>query len=180
MEQGPVVALAVLSAVLGIGLGVLFAAVVRRRRSSGAELAEARHELAEVRRRLDELTRRLETRPAPVAERPEADRPQYVITSAGNPGTVGEVARHPAGVPADVVTGRFASVALTESVVTVLSFGHGLRRALAPENRNRIGFEMRREVRRSRKQRRRDLRVARRGMRAPGHLPRSGVGEDAA
>ena len=38
----------------------------------------------------------------------------------------------------------------------------GLRRALAPEVRNRIRFEMKREVKRSRKQRKADMKQARR------------------
>ncbi len=59
-------------------------------------------------------------------------------------------------------------MALGESLVRVLSLGYGVRRALSAENRNRIRFEMRREVRRSRKQRRRDLRTAARTLRAHG------------
>jgi hypothetical protein len=51
---------------------------------------------------------------------------------------------------------------LRETVVQAASLAHGLRRALAPEMRNRIRFEMRREVKRSRKQRRADLKAARR------------------
>ena len=42
------------------------------------------------------------------------------------------------------------------------SLFHGLRRALAPETRNRIRFHMRQEVKRSRKQRRTELREVRR------------------
>ena len=65
------------------------------------------------------------------------------------------------------MTGRqFASLALGESLVTIFSFGYGVRRALSAENRNRIGFEMRREVRRSRKERKRDEKQARRHLRA--------------
>ena len=47
--------------------------------------------------------------------------------------------------------GQFASVALGESLVRVLSLGYGVRRALTAESRNRIRFEMRREVKRSRR-----------------------------
>ncbi len=35
----------------------------------------------------------------------------------------------------------------------LLSLGYGVRRALSAENRNRIRFEMRREVKRARRQR---------------------------
>ena len=83
----------------------------------------------------------------------ESDRPDYVITH------VGEVPDEP--VPA--VTPRlFADIVLRESVIWSAGLFHGLRRALAAESRNRIRFEMRREVKRSRKQRRADLREARR------------------
>jgi hypothetical protein len=47
----------------------------------------------------------------------------------------------------------------------VLSFGYGVRRALSAENRNRIRFEMRREVKASRRRRRRDLKEAKRHLR---------------
>ena len=56
----------------------------------------------------------------------------------------------------------FADIVLRETVVQAASLVHGVRRALSPETRNRIRFEMRREVKRSRKQRRADLREARR------------------
>ncbi len=51
---------------------------------------------------------------------------------------------------------------LKETVVQTASLFHGLRRALAPETRNRIRFHMRQEVKRSRKQRRAELREVRR------------------
>ena len=47
----------------------------------------------------------------------------------------------------------------------MLSLGYGVRRALSAENRNRIRFEMRREVKRARRQRRRDLKEAKRHLR---------------
>ena len=56
----------------------------------------------------------------------------------------------------------FADLVLRETVVKAAALVHGLRRALAPETRNRIRFEMRREVKRARKQRRADTRQARR------------------
>jgi hypothetical protein len=83
---------------------------------------------------------------------------------------------------------EFASVALSESAVRVVSVAAGVRRALSAENRNRIRFEIRREVRRSRKQRRLDLKEARRQLRAEQatqatgreQRPGSGLAEDAA
>ena len=51
-------------------------------------------------------------------------------------------------------------------LVKVAAFGHGVRRALSPENRNRIWFEMRKEVRTSRKRRRAQVRDLQRQIRA--------------
>jgi len=90
---------------------------------------------------------------------PEAapERPDYVITHLGEPEEEPEVAAAPTVSP-----GLFADIVLRETVVQTASLFHGVRRALSPETRNRIRFEMRREVKRSRKQRRADLRAARR------------------
>jgi hypothetical protein len=79
---------------------------------------------------------------------------EYVITKVGEPEEPEPVPTVPAPVFADLV--------LKETVVQTASLFHGLRRALAPETRNRIRFHMRQEVKRSRKQRRADLKVARR------------------
>lgn len=82
---------------------------------------------------------------------------EFVITH------LGEVEREPEIEPAPVVApGVFADIVLRETVIKSASLFHGVRRALSPENRNRIRFEMRREVKRSRKQRRADIREARR------------------
>jgi hypothetical protein len=91
---------------------------------------------------------------APVAA-PELT--EYVITHLGEPEEEPEVQPAPTVAP-----GLFADLVLRESVVQAASLFHGVRRALSPETRNRIRFEMRREVKRSRKQRRADLRAARR------------------
>ncbi len=66
----------------------------------------------------------------------------------------------PAAAPA------FADIVLKETVVMAASLAHGVRRGLAPANRNRIRFEMKQEVRRSRKQRRADLKAAQRDLHA--------------
>lgn len=80
---------------------------------------------------------------------------EYVITHLGEPEP--EVEAVPTVAP-----GLFADIVLRETVVQTASLFHGVRRALSPETRNRIRFEMRREVKRSRKQRRADIREARR------------------
>ncbi|MGZ5417007.1 MAG: hypothetical protein ACXWDI_07490 [Nocardioides sp.] len=137
-------------------LAVLLARALSGRRRLEDSLAASLEELATVQRRLDALARRVEPRPV-VAET------EYVITTAGEP--------DPADLPvaatpmAPVSAGQFASVAAGESLVRLVSLGYGVRRALSEENRNRIGFEMRREVRRSRKQRKREVKQARRFLR---------------
>jgi hypothetical protein len=146
----PVVAGA--AAVLAL-LCLSLALLVRRERSrTSAALAEARTEAAELRARLDALVLRL--------ERPEKEPDEFVITR------VGEVRDEPAPAPARIHGRLFADIVLRESVVKAASLGHGVRRALAPETRNRIRFEMRREVRRARKQRRAELKELRRTLQA--------------
>ena len=53
-----------------------------------------------------------------------------------------------------------------ETVVQTASLVQGLRRALAPETRNRIRFEMKRELKRTRKARKVELKEALREYRA--------------
>lgn len=167
MDSGlwwPLAALAVALVVTVLAAGAVALTAARSRRRLEAELAASREELAAVRKRLDGLARRVE-RPAP---KPAAAEQEFVITTAGLPEAVATSADQVvAGGAVEPVSARqFASVALGESLVTIASFGYGVRRALSAENRNRIGFEMRREVRRARKQRRRDLREAKRHLRA--------------
>lgn len=152
-------------------LAVLLARALGGRRRLEDSLAASREELVAVQRRLDALARRIEPRPV-------VSEAEYVITTAGDPDPT-DLARPDPAPP--VVTGRqFASVALGESLVTLVSLGHGVRRALSAENRNRIAFEMRREVRRSRKQRKREVKEARRHLRATSREAGDPMAEDAA
>ena len=90
---------------------------------------------------------------ASLDEQPPA--PEYVITRVGEP--------EPEPQPVPTVPGPvFADLLLKETVVQTASLFQGLRRALSPETRNRIRFHMRQEVKRSRKQRRAELREVRR------------------
>jgi hypothetical protein len=94
---------------------------------------------------------------APTSLDAEPAAPEFVITRVGEPEP--EVVAEPVPtVPAPV----FADLLLKETVVQTASLFHGLRRALSPETRNRIRFHMRQEVKRSRKQRRTELREVRR------------------
>ncbi len=148
------VALGAAAAVLLAALGLLLVVLAGRRRLR-RELAESREQLAALVRRVEALQHAPERRPVPTPER------EYLITSVG-----AEPAAPEPGAGLEPISARqFATVALGESLVRILSVGYGVRRALSPENRNRIRFEVRREVRRSRKRRRRDLKEARRNLR---------------
>jgi hypothetical protein len=120
------------------------------RRELAAALSEAQAETAELRMRLDALTERLEHQSSAMIR---VDDPAYVITDAGEP--------RPEPNVGDAVV---LSATVGEPLVKVVAFGHGVRRALSAESRNRIWFEMRREVRRARKQRRREMKDAWRRM----------------
>jgi hypothetical protein len=125
---------------------------LRRVRARTAEqLALARAEADELRAQIDDIERRLAA-PTP------ADEQEYVITRLGDGADPGEPT-----TPAPMVAGPlFADLVLRESVVQAASLATGVRRALSPETRNRVRFEMKREVKRARKQRRADLRQAKR------------------
>lgn len=136
-------------------------------------------ELAESRSRLEELDRRLESLQAPRPAQPvppvRADK-EYLITSVGRPAE--QDVAEPAAAP--VSAQQFASVAVGESLVRLLSLGYGVRRALSAESRNRIRFQMRQQVKASRRQRRRDLREARRTLRNQAGSGPDAAAEDAA
>ncbi|MGN6574092.1 MAG: hypothetical protein ACTHKG_00255 [Nocardioides sp.] len=175
MSSGLQMALA--TAVTAVLLVVLLAVVLRSARSRRRledQLAASREELVEVRCRLDRLAQQVE--PLPDVRRPVADQQEYVITTAGEPEPATE-----AGPPPPVSGREFASLALGESLVRLVSYGYGVKRALSAENRNRIAFEVKREVRRSRKQRRREEKRARQYLRSADRQSEVGrVAEDAA
>lgn len=182
MNQALVVTLAVTAVVVAVASGAVVLVSLSGRRRLRAELAAARADVDVLRARIDALAT------AGPAEDPGRERPEFVITSLRD--DAGEtVPRPPSDIragrdvavpettPSTLSAGEFASVALGESLVRVLSFGYGVRRALSAENRNRIRFEIRREVKRSRRQRRRDLKEAKRHLRAD---QRADLTEDAA
>jgi hypothetical protein len=96
----------------------------------------------------------------------------FVLVRRDRERTAAELARaraEPTGADAasPKIDGRlFADVVLRESVVKAAALGHGVRRALAPEVRNRIRFEMKREVKRSRRARKDEYRRVRDEIRA--------------
>jgi hypothetical protein len=160
MNPAPLILLAAAAVVAVVGLGVVVFAVLSGRRRLQAQLDSARVELEALRSRVDGLVAEQDRAPAEPAGGTEHPA-EFVITSIGQgPDPAGRDLAVPEPPSDHLTAGEFASVAVGESLVRVLSLGHGVRRALSAENRNRIRFEMRREVRRSRKQRRRDLRTA--------------------
>ncbi len=140
-----------LGALVALAL-VLVVALLRLRARTRRELAVAHAEAAALRAQVEEIERKLA---APVPA-PAPETAGYVITA------LGEEPRH-VGVPVEPVdSALFADLVLRETLVKAASLAHGVRRALAPQTRNRIRFEVRREIKRSRKQRRADLKEARR------------------
>ena len=108
------------------------------------------------------------------AVRPTGPPDSYVITGIddGTAATDGPATGlDPAPAAPGVVQGRidgalFADIVAREGVIKAAGLVHGVRRALAPATRNRIRFEMKREVKRSRRQRRADLKAALRDLQA--------------
>jgi type IV secretory pathway VirB10-like protein len=153
MQDWIVPAAAAALALVALALGV---ALLRARSRTDRELAAARAETALLRSQVDELERRVAR-----AEPRTTGETEFVITSLGDPESAhAEHPEHPEGP--QVGGALFADLVLRETVVKAAGLAHGVRRALDPETRNRIRFEMRREVRRARKQRKVDTREARR------------------
>ncbi len=155
----------VVSGVLALAALALAVALVRSRSRTERDLAAARSETAALRDQLDDLSRRIDR---PQESRTPIDA-EFVITDLGLSDPDPEQS-----VP-EVSTVLFADLVLRETVVKAASLAHGVRRALDAETRNRIRFEMRREVKRARKQRRSDTRQARREWEA---RRRAGVDEE--
>jgi hypothetical protein len=145
---------------------VLAVALLRARSRTERVLAEAQAETAVLRDQVAALERRLD-RPM---TRPEAS---YVITDLGL-GTTSDQAEVEQPTTA-IGSALFADLLLRETVVKAASLAHGVRRALDAETRNKIRFEMKREVKRARKQRRADTREARREWEA---RQRAGLSDD--
>lgn len=138
------------AALLLVGLVVLLRRRNRTRADLEAMLAAAQRESDDLRARLEELSARPEQQAA------------FVITDAGMSHELAVPDPEQVRVPDRLVL----SATVGAPLVKVAAFSHGLRRALSAESRNRIWFEMRREVRAARKRRRRLLKEYQRQLRS--------------
>jgi len=125
----------------------------------GRARREADRQAAALRERLDAVEQSMR---APVREPVDRPEQEYVITHLGEL----EPVRDEGVVPVRLTAPAFADAVLRETVVQTASLAQGVRRALAPETRNRIRFEMRREVKRARKARKAEVKEALREYRA--------------
>jgi hypothetical protein len=147
----------VVVAALGLATASLTVAIVGVRRRARAEVDAARGETELLRERVAGIEARL----APRAEQQAAT--EYVITDLGHPEPADPAGPDHLPAVAGRIDGRlFADLVLRETVVKGASLAHGVRRALEPENRFRMRYTFRREVKSARKRRRLELREARR------------------
>jgi type II secretory pathway pseudopilin PulG len=151
-----------LVAVLAAALAAVAAVAWRRSVRDAVRRDErAAAQLAELRERLSAL----EARPAGRNPTTVASEREFVITHLGEEDPTADPVDS-APVKVSLTGPAFADAVVRETVVQTASVVHGLRRALAPETRNRIRFEMRRELKRSRKARKVEVREALREYRA--------------
>jgi hypothetical protein len=148
-----------------VAVGVVLALVVSL---SWTQVAGLRREIAALRGEIDASraapgsggSARQGARSAGDAPAVTVPETTFVITDVG-----AQQSEATPDVPTRIEGRLFADIVARETVVKVGGIAHGLRRAASPEVRNRIGFEMRREVRRARRQRRADLKEAMRDLR---------------
>ncbi len=157
------VGLAALGGAVVALLVVALVALVRRRNRTRADLeamlAAAQRESDDLRARLEELTALLTVVPG----RSPTESAAYLITDAGGVRSdLAVPAEEPVAVPDRLVLTATVGVPLVKAA----ALGHGLRKAFSAESRNRIWFEVRREVRASRKRRRQLLKQYQRQIRA--------------
>ena len=175
-----------------VAAGALALAAVRRDRSRQAGLdallERSRAEVDSLSARLEQLSAEVEaerTAHLEADERRQAEREYVITTLAGHSGAAAPPGGSSAGpvVPArtvrrlegrleDRVLGGLASLReeplgarAVDAVLSVMSLGHGLRRALSADNLDRAAAEAHLARRRSRRTRRLELREARRALR---------------
>lgn len=147
-----------LVALVCVAAGLLWS-VRRARRRTEELLVGAAADAELLREQLAGIEAQLQAQADAVAHRERhpvatVDDREYLITDLGEEGPK---------VPARIVPApMFADILLRESVIKTAALAAGLRRALSPEVRHRIRFEMRSEVKRARKERKLALKQARR------------------
>jgi len=152
MKMALLVALGCVVVLLLVLLVVLLASTLSGRRRMQQALAASRVDVAALRTQLEAMSVEIESARIVAASAPAVPQTEYLITSAGG----SQLFENEAAASNRAVL----SVAFGEPLVKVVAFGYGVRRALSPETRNRIAFEMRREVKRARKERKRDTKRA--------------------
>ncbi|HSV41645.1 MAG TPA: hypothetical protein VLI04_22965 [Nocardioidaceae bacterium] len=160
---------------IGAAIVVALGACLLVLRASGRSRAELRSELSAARGDVRLLTDRLEALTVEVAEsrRVAEERASHqeiaplVITGVVAEPEAETVPREAQIVHAiEVSRPQWVPAApLRETLIKTVSLSHGLRRALSPNNRDRIVLEMRAEVRRSRRQRRAEMKAVRKYLR---------------
>jgi hypothetical protein len=151
MEQ---VGLGAAGAVALVALVVALLALRRARRAEAVASSLAEHVA---------VTATPAAQPPPVAG---SDAAAFVITRVGGPDE-DQVPAADAVPVAHPIDGRlFADIVARETVVKAAGWTYGLRRALSPESRNRIRFEVRQETRRAGRERRAEMKQALREFRA--------------
>lgn len=161
-------AAALLAVLVVIALAI---ALVRTRRSTTEQLSRAEEAQRDLQERLEALER-----PVPAAVT-SSDVVEFVVTHLGDPQQLAAPEQ-----PVRIEGRLFADVVLRESVVKAASWTHGIATALSAENRHRVRFEVRRETKRSVRQRREDTKVALREYyaRQDAAAPGPALGEDPA
>ena len=169
---------ALVATLIAVGVLVLISLLVvllalGARRGARRRLEEAEASEAELRERLEALEKRLAQPEIRRRRRDEkAAEKEYVITSLGEDGEPAEVEQV---VQRTLTAPAFADAVFRETVVHGAALVHGVRRALSPEVRFKIRYEMHREVKRARKDRKSEMREALREYRA---RQRAAVDED--
>lgn len=146
-----------LGAAGAVALVALVVALLAHRRARRAEALVA------------SLSERVGVPPVPAAHVPPVaatDTAAFVITEVGSPREDGAPPAAPVPVARPIDGRLFTDIVARETVVRAAGWTHGLRRALSPETRNRIRFEVRQETRRAGRGRRAEMKQALREFRA--------------
>ncbi len=146
-------------AALGVAVVAALGLALAGRARSRREVAAARAEADALTQRVAELERTLDR-----GVLSQVPTQALVITQLGEDRDDAP-ARGAVVVPGRIEGRLFADLVVRETVVKAAGWAHGVRRAWTPEARFRMRHAMRREVKRSRKSRRAELREARRYLR---------------